>query len=417
MYHHSDRARAQRPLWRNPDFLLLWSGQVISMLGTSISQLALPLLMLAITHSPAQAGLLAATRQAPYLLFSLPAGALIDRWNRKAVMIYCDIARWLALGSVPLAFALDHLSIAHLYIVGFIEGTAHVLFSLAQIAALPRVVTEEQVPQAYALDTATENVGILLGPALGAFIIGLTPAVVLGPVLAYLVDSISYLVSLLSLLFIRARFQSERARPAHSHLWHDILEGARFLWQQPLLRIMAFLTAAVNFLQSPLLLTVIILARDTLKLDVFTLGLILSTSGIGGILGAVVSPWLQTRLRFGLLLIGPVMLWTVAVALLALASWTPLLIVGYGLISLFWPIYGVAVVSYRLKLTPDALQGRVTSAFRFLTYGSEPVGATVGGLLLTVFDARIVLSLIAGGLALCALAASGTRLRKMARAE
>src|SRR5207253_2707655 len=152
-----------------------------------------------------------------------------------------------------------------------------------------------------------------------------------------------------------------------------------------------FLTAGVNFLQSPILLALIVLARDTLKLDVFTLGLILSVSGIGGILGALISPWLQPRLRIGLLLLGPVLLWSVAVALLALASWTPLLIVGNGLISLLWPIYGVAVVSYRLKSTPDALQGRVNSAFRFLTYGSEPLGAAVGGLLLTFFDARIVL--------------------------
>ena len=101
-----------RPLWRNRDFLLLWSGQTISVLGTNISTLALPLLVLVLTHSPALAGLLTAMRLLPYLLFSLPAGALIDRWDRKAVMIRCDIVRWLALGSVPLAFSLGYLTIA-----------------------------------------------------------------------------------------------------------------------------------------------------------------------------------------------------------------------------------------------------------------------------------------------------------------
>src|SRR6266700_4730764 len=159
--------RPPRPLWRNRDFLLLWSGQTISVLGTNISTLALPLLVLVLTHSPALAGLLTAMRLLPYLLFSLPAGAFIDRWDRKAVMIRCDIVRWLALGSVPLAFASGYLTVAQLYIVAFIEGTAYVLFSLAQISALPRVVSPTHLPRAYALDTTTEYVGSLLGPGLG----------------------------------------------------------------------------------------------------------------------------------------------------------------------------------------------------------------------------------------------------------
>ena len=117
-----NNGRPSRPLWRNRDFLLLWNGQTISTLGTNISTLALPLLVLALTHSPAQAGLLTATRLLPYLLFSLPAGALLDRWDRKEVMIRCDLIRWLALGSVPLAFALGHLTLVHLYVVAFLEG-------------------------------------------------------------------------------------------------------------------------------------------------------------------------------------------------------------------------------------------------------------------------------------------------------
>jgi MFS family permease len=134
-----------------------------------MSTLALPLLVLALTHSPAQAGLLTALRLLPYLLFSLPAGALIDRWDRKAVMIRCDAIRWLALGSVPLAFGLGHLTLIQLYLVAFVEGTAYVFFSLAQIAALPQVVSSAHLPQAYALDTTTEYIGTLLGSSLGAF--------------------------------------------------------------------------------------------------------------------------------------------------------------------------------------------------------------------------------------------------------
>ncbi len=408
---HND-VRPSRPLWRNRDFLLLWSGQTVSTLGTNVSTLALPLLVLALTHSPAQAGLLTATRLLPYLLFSLPAGALIDRWNRKAVMIRCDLVRWLALGSVPLAFSIGHLTLIHLYIVAFLEGTAYVFFSIAQIAALPQIVPSAHLPRAYALDTTTEYIGTLLGPSLGGFIIGLAPIVALGAILAYLVDCISYLVSVLSLLFIRVSFQTERTAVNKLALRKEIAEGLRFLWQKPLLRTMAVLTMTVNFLLSPVTLVVIVLTQGTLHINVQTLGFILSAGGVGGVLGGFIAPWMRTRIRFGQVIIGSVIVWTAAMILLALAPSALLLMVGVGLSSLMWPIYGVTLVSYRLSLTPDSLQGRVNSAFRFLSYGSEPLGAALGGVLLVPFGPRVVLALIAAGLALCSLVVSCTALRK-----
>ncbi|HEV2457480.1 MAG TPA: MFS transporter, partial [Ktedonobacterales bacterium] len=174
-----------RSLWRNRDFALLWSGQAVSTLGTRMSALALPLLVLALTRSPAQAGLVAAARLLPYLLFSLPAGALVDRWNRKAVMIRCDVVRWLALGSVPLAFALGRLSVVQLYLVAFVEGTAYVLFSLAEVSALPRVVPESQLPRAWSLNETSDASGQLLGPGVAGFIIGLARTTPGGAALAY----------------------------------------------------------------------------------------------------------------------------------------------------------------------------------------------------------------------------------------
>jgi MFS family permease len=383
-------------------------------LGTNITTLALPLLVLALTHSPALAGLLAATRQLPYLLVSLPAGVLVDRWERKRTMIFCDLVRWLALGSVPLAFVLGHLTLIHLYLVATIEGVAYVFFSLAQISALPHVVDPEQLPRAYALDTTTENLALLLGPSLSAFIISLAPAIQPGAMLAYLTDSSSYLVSLFSLWRVRVSFQKGHTQSSGKpHFYGELVEGLRFLWQQRTLRLMALLTTLVNFLQSPFDLVLVVLAQNRLHLNVQFIGLILSAGGVGGILGSILAPWLRERLRCGQILLISLIVWSSATLLLAIAPWPPLLLAGKFLLSFVWPSYGVAVVSYRLQHTPDELQGRVNSAFRTFTYGSEPLGSALGGLLLVVLSAQTVFGLIAAGLFICLLIGFWSGLRRV----
>src|SRR6266702_3234489 len=162
-------AHTRRPvaLWRNRDYVLLWSGQMISSVGTRVSMLAFPLLVLAINHSPAQAGLIGAMRTLPYALLILPAGALVDRWNRKRVMILCDIGRAIALGSIPIALILGHLTIAQLYIVSLVEGTLFTFFGLAETACLPQVVSKEQLPTAVAQGMVIDSVSGLIGPSIG----------------------------------------------------------------------------------------------------------------------------------------------------------------------------------------------------------------------------------------------------------
>ena len=173
------------------------------------------------------------------------------------------------------------------------------------------------------------------------------------------------------------------------------------------------LTALINFLQSSIDLTLIVLAQNRLHLSVQFIGLILSAGGIGGILGGLLAPWLRERLRFGRILLLSVIVWTGALLLLALTPWPPLLIIGKFLLSFTWPSYAVAVVSYRLLLTPDELQGRVNSAFRNLTYGSEPLGSALGGLLLVFLSAQAVFGLMAAGFVGCVLLAVWTGLHKV----
>ncbi|MFI5274921.1 MAG: MFS transporter, partial [Ktedonobacterales bacterium] len=167
------RPKRPRSLLRSRSFLLLWSGQTVSSFGTSVSHLAMPILVLALTGSPAQAGFVGALQLLPYLLLSLPAGALVDRWNRKALMIRCDAVRWLALGSVPLAYVLGHLSLPQLYVVAAVEGTANVFFTLAEVAALPQVAARDQLPRAWALNETADSAARLVGPGLAGTVIGL----------------------------------------------------------------------------------------------------------------------------------------------------------------------------------------------------------------------------------------------------
>lgn len=256
MQAQQDHESARSPSLRhNRDFIILWTGQLISQLGSSISSITVPLLVLALTGSAAQAGLAGFLAAVPYVIFSLPAGALIDRWNRKRVMMICDAGRAVALGSIPLAAAFGHLSIIQLYIAVTIEGSLFTFFNIAEVAAVPRVVSKEQLPTATSRNQVGQIAAFLVGPPVGGFVFQ-----VLGKTIPYLFDAISYAYSIVSLLFIRTEFQETRTARQRS-LRSEIVEGLSWLWRQPLIRFMAFLTGGLNFTTSGLLLLTIVLAK------------------------------------------------------------------------------------------------------------------------------------------------------------
>ncbi len=382
-------------LWSNRDYMLLWSGQAVSSLGTQVSTIAFPFLVLALTGSLAQAGLMGGLRALPYLIFSLPAGALIDRWDRKRVMIICDTGRALALGSIPIALLLAQLTMIQLYIVSAVEGTLFVFFNLAEVACLPRVVRPEQLPAATAQNSATDGLSFLVGPALGGALFSL------GQMVPFLGDAVSYAISVISLLFIRTRFQGERT-VVKRRLHVEIGEGLVWLWHQPLIRFIAFLTGSYNLLSAGYLLVIIALAKHMHASD-FAIGVIFSIAGIGGIVGSILGAPLQKRLRFPVVIIGT--------TLVGMALWPPLIfapnIWWLGAISavsfLTGPIYNVTQFSYRLALIPDVLQGRVNSVFRLLAFGGQPIGLAFTGLALENIGADNTIWIIFAGFVVMSL--------------
>ena len=409
--HNSSKGKAvlppnwHTPLWRNRDYLLLWSGQTISSIGSGVSELAFPLLILALTHSPAQAGLAGALRTLPYFIFTLPGGALIDRWDRKWVMILCDAGRALSLASIPVALVLGHLTLVQLYLVSLIEGSLYVFFDLAETASLPRVVPKEQLSAAISQNQVAFGITNLLGPPLGGALY------TLGHTLPFLTDAISYLASVLSLLFMRTKFQLERV-VAPRRLWTEIVEGMTWMWHQPLLRTMAFLNSGWSSLGFGFSLLVIVLAQKQQVSPPF-IGLLFAIGGVSSIFGALLAPIIQKRLRYGYAIIG--LWWFYVLAwLLIVVAFTPFVL---GAIVAFFflvdAIYNIVQFSYRMALIPDALQGRVNSAFRLISHSLRPVGVALTGVLMQfigVVPTTVVFSLL---LALLALVASLNRpLRK-----
>ncbi len=395
----SGAAVKPRSLWHNRDYLLLWSGQIFSSVGTQVSGLAYPLLVLFLTGSPVQAGIVGGLQSLPFLFLSLPVGALLDRWDRKRVMMLADTGRALSLFSVGLVYTLfGTVPLFQFYITALVEGTLFVFFNLAEVSCLPRVVSKEQLPAATGMYQTLDGASVLVGPPLGGVLYGL------GRMLPFFADAFSYIFSVGSLWLIRTRFQEERrARPRN--LRAEIAEGLRWMWRQPLVRLTALMGSMLNFLGAGFGLIIIVLAQHQ-GASSATIGVIFAIGSVGVILGALVAPLIQKRLGFGQVVI--IFLWVLALLwpLYALAS-TPLLL---GVLSAAYfvigPIFNVVVMSYRLALIPDALQGRVNSAVRLFSYGLIPVGQAVTGLLLQQLGPVATILLLAVGYVVLALVAT-----------
>lgn len=404
-----EMARSARPtpLWRNRDYLLLWSGQAVSSVGGEASQLAFPLLILAVTHSPAQAGFAGVLRALAYLALGLPAGALIDRWDRKRTMMVCDAGRALALGSIPLALALGHLTMAQIYLVSVIEGTLYVFFGLAESAALPRIVDKSQLPAATAQSEVTGGLVTLAGPLLGGMLFGV------GSALPFLVDAISYAASVLSLSRIHLPFQGERL-PRSQSLRADMREGLTWLWREPVIRSIALLHSGVIFSYSGMMLLVLVITERQHTAP-YAIGLMFGLSGIGGIVGALIGSQAQKRLRLGQIIVIAFCLFALLWPLYGVAS-SPLTL--GAILGAFWVVdetYDVAQISYRLALIPDALRGRVNGAFRLIAFSCEAVGIGLTGLLLQ--QVGVLATIVVFEIAFVVLVAAATLNRSLRAAR
>jgi MFS family permease len=386
------------PLRRNRDFQLLWSGQAVSLLGSQTSRIAYPLLVLAMTGSPARAGISGFAAMLGYLLWPLPAGALADRHDRKRIMIACDVIRLAAVGSIAVAFWAADLTYVQILLAGFAEGSATIFFNLAERSALPLLVHPTQRPTAISQNEARTNVAQLAGPALGGALFGLSRA------LPFAADALSYLASLVTLPFIRTPMQAARGS-APRDLRAELREGLAFTWRQPFLRYASIFGAAVNLLLQVVVLGLIVLGRHY-GASPAQIGIIVGCFGVGGLAGALAAPWFQRKIPAGLTITGCMWIWAGLLALIAVVHAVAWLYPAVVVIGFVGPAWNVSAQTFRMQITPNELMGRTSSVSVQVAWGVIPLGSLLAGFLLQVLSAPAAMGVVAAGMGVTAIAAT-----------
>ena len=391
------------------DFRLLWIGQSVSDLGTAVSTIVIPLVAVVYLHANSfEVGALSALEWLPWLLIGLPAGVWVDRSNRRQLMIWCDVVRALGLGSVPIAAALDALSIGQLFAAAFVVGLATVLFQVAYQSYLPALVERDELAEGNAKLQGSQAVAQVAGPGLG----GLLAQVLRAP-FALLVDTVSYLVSVIALLAIRAG-ADEPAPDPHRNLRREIAEGARYVRSDPLLRVLTIAPAIANLFFVGYEAIVVVFLVRTVHLRSSTVGLLLSLVGLGGVLGAVLARPVARRigtaraLLYGIVLGSP---FGLLIPLTTRGAGVAFLVVGNVLVLTGVLIYNVNVGAFRQGYCPPRMLGRVVATMRFVLFGTMPIGALPAGVLAELLGNRAALWVLVVGNLLPALVLLASPLR------
>jgi MFS family permease len=362
-------------------------GQLLSSVGTSSSSIAFPLLVLAITHSPAKAGIVAFARSLPSVLFALPAGLAADRWSRRRLMIAADGVRVLAIGSLAATILLDRVVFWEVVVVAFAEGSGAAVFFGAQPGALRAVVPARQLPAAAAAETGRQAVVRLAGPPLGGALFGLARA------LPFLVDALSYAFSSLSLLAMRTPFQEKR-EPHLASLRSRLAEGFRFVWRQPFLRTCALLFGLANFIGPGVLFAVVVIGRQQ-GLSGGEVGALVAVFGACLLLGSLVSPLVRRLLTVRAVLLLELWTWLGCAVFLV---WPNVYVLTAGILptALAIPSTDSVVHGYRIAMTPDRLLGRAESVRSLISLLIAPFGPLIAGVLLSTVSARATIAVFAG---------------------
>jgi MFS family permease len=381
--HPTGTGERHESLWRHGDFVKLWTAQTLSLVGSQVTLLAMPLTaVVVLSASPFEVGVLTALGYLPFLVVGLPAGVWVDRLRRRPVLITADLGRAVILCLIPVLYAMDGLTMSALYPVAFLAGVLTVFFDVAHQAYLPSLISRSQLVEGNAKLEMSYSGAQLGGPALGGGLVQVLTAPV-----ALLVDALSYLASAVSLLLIR-RPEPPPAPPDEDEggLFRQIRTGLRYVLTHKLLGPIAVSTGVGNLfdLFGMVAAVLVLFSVRELGMSPAELGIALAVANVGALLGALLSGRIARRLGIGwsialsATLVGP------AVLLLPLA--TPgtaiaVLSVALGIAGFAISVFNINQISLRQAVTPDRMQGRMNATMRFLIWGTLPIGGLLGGLL------------------------------------
>ena len=392
---------APASLWRHRDFRQLWAAETVSQVGTQITQLALRVLAVAmLAATPLEMGFLNALETLAFLVIGLPAGAWVDRWRRKRVLVVNDLVRAVALASLPVAYILDVLALPQLFVVAAVTGTATVFFDVAYQSYLPTLVEPAQIVDGNGKLESSRAVAQVAGPGITGVLLR-----VLGAPLLIAFDALSFLFSALFIGRIR-HVDAVPDRAARRPLRVEIAEGLGFVVRHPLLRRIVACTGTSNLFNAISSSLLVLFALRTLDLAESDLGFVFSAGAAGGLLGAV------TGARFARWVGEGRAIPLASLLLLPFAALTPLAALGaptvllvVGMFGFSWAVvaYNITQVSFRQRLCPPHLLGRMNASVRFIVFGTMPLGGLLGGVLGTWLGVLPTMWIAVAGYGLAAL--------------
>jgi MFS family permease len=354
---------------RNRDFTLFWLVQTLSVAGDSFSYVAIPLLVLHATGSVAQMGLLTGAAGVASVLTGTVAGTVVDRVDRRSLLIVCDVARVVLYGAIPLCWLLSP-QVWLLYAVVPLAAAFGMMFQVAYVAAVPGLVNGDRLTEANGRLFATQSAAAVAGPVLAGIVSG-----AFGPAAAIGIDAASFAVSAAGLAFVRLRPMSGKV--ARQGPWRDFADGARFLWRNPVLKTLTVLLGFFVFLNVGLTDVVIYYLKAGLARTDGVVGYVLAVAAIGTVAGSALVAPLRRSFGFGACWIGSVVLFGVATGLIGLTTAVPVVAALQTAAMFFFSVGAICSLSLRQQITPDHLLGRVTSTFWTIQRALSPLGAAV----------------------------------------
>lgn len=380
----------------NKHFRLFWTGQTISMFGSQITLIGLPLTAVYLLNANSfQMGIFQAVATIPFFLFSLFAGVWIDQNKKKPVLIICNLLTAFFLILIPLGAWFDVLNFYLFYIIVFFAATFSMIFELAYLSFLPMIVKREELSDGNSKLEISRSLAQVSGPSIAGLLISVFTAPI-----AILIDSISYVIS--SIFLSKINIEEPTLLVNHDNIFKKIGDGIKILIKHPILRSISFSTAILNFFRTAFDAVYILFIVNIVGANPTQVGIIFGVGSIGGILGAFFSQKISKIIGIGPSIIGSVVMITGGGIIVAFVNESMiftmiLLILGQIFTGFGNTVYFVSQVSLRQSITPTEIMGRINASNRFISRAAMPLGGLFGGLLGTFVALKLSLFILAIG--------------------